>query len=43
MTRNYRLFLKDILEACENIQDFVEGIDYDTFVQDKKTSSAVIR
>ena len=41
--RNYRLYLKDILNAMENIEEFVEGIDFEKFREDDKTSSAVIR
>ena len=43
MKRDYRLFLKDIVESCKYIQEFVEGIDFEQFLQDEKTSSAVIR
>jgi len=43
MKRKYKLFLKDILNACENIQEFVSGMQYSQFVHDKKTTSAVIR
>ena len=41
--RNYKLYLKDILSAMENIEEFVEGIDFEKFREDDKTSSAVIR
>ena len=41
--RNYRLYLKDILNAMENIEKFVEGMDFEKFRKDDKTSSAVIR
>lgn len=41
--RDYRLYLKDIVEAMEAIENFVEGIELDEFKQDDKTSSAVIR
>jgi len=41
--RDYRLYLKDIVEAMEDIENFVEGIELDEFKQDDKTSSAVIR
>lgn len=40
--RNYQLYLKDIIEAIGAIQVFVEEIDFDAFVADDKTSSAVI-
>jgi len=43
MKREYKLFLKDIVKACEYIQEFVEGIDFDQFLKDEKTSSAVIQ
>ena len=41
--RNYRLYLKDIFEAMEAVQTFVEGIDFDALVADDKTASAVVR
>jgi len=41
--RNYRLYLEDILRAIESIEHFVEGMSFEQFVQDDKTSSAVLR
>ena len=41
--RNYRLYLKDIFEAMGAVQTFVEGMDFDLFVEDDKTTSAVVR
>lgn len=41
--RDSKLYLKDILEAMEAIERFVEGIDFEEFKADDKTSSAVIR
>lgn len=41
--RNYRLYLRDIVEAMEVIEKFVEGMELDEFKQDDRTSSAVIR
>jgi len=41
--RDYRLYLKDILAAIESIEDFVAGMDLDTFQIDDKTASAVMR
>jgi len=41
--RNYRIYLKDILEAMEGIEAFVEGMNLEEFEADDKTSSAVIR
>ena len=41
--RDTGLYLKDILEAIEAIERFVEGLDLEMFKRDDKTSSAVIR
>ena len=36
-------YLRDALAAMHKAQEFVEGIDYTAFVQDDKTSFAVVR
>lgn len=41
--RDYTIYLKDILEAMEAIEKFVEGMELEGFKDDDKTSSAVIR
>ena len=41
--RNHRLYLKDIFEAIDAAQGFVEGMNFDAFVTDDKTASAVVR
>ena len=41
--RNINLYVKDILEAIKAIEKFVEGMDFGSFKEDDKTSSAVIR
>lgn len=41
--RNHRLYLKDIFEAMDAVQAFVEGMNFDAFVADDKTTSAVVR
>ncbi len=41
--RHYKLYLKDILSAIHSIEEFVDGLDFETFYTDDKTSSAVIR
>lgn len=41
--RDCKLYLKDILEAMEAIEKFMEGVDFDKFQIDDKTSSAVVR
>ena len=40
---DFSLYLKDILDALEAITQFVEGMEFDDFKQDDKTSSAVMR
>ena len=41
--RDYILYIKDILEALEAIENFIQGMDFTTFRSDDKTSSAVVR
>ncbi len=41
--RNYKIYLKDILEAMESIEGFVEGMSFEEFREDDKTASAVMR
>lgn len=41
--RPLKLFFDDIIEAINEIEDFVAGMDFDEFVKDKKTYNAVIR
>jgi uncharacterized protein with HEPN domain len=41
--RDYRLYLRDIVESVEAIERFVEGMGFDQFREDDRTSSAVIR
>jgi uncharacterized protein with HEPN domain len=43
MKKDYKLYLKDIAEAMESIEQFVKGISFDDFAKDDKTASAVIR
>lgn len=37
-----RVYLEQILESIEKIRRFVNGMDYDGFLKDQKTQSAVI-
>ena len=37
------LYLKDIKRAINSIEEFIEGFDFNQFIVDDKTSSAVIR
>ncbi len=41
--RDYRLYLKDILDAMESIEKFVEDMSFEKFKEDDKTTSAVVR
>jgi len=41
--RDYKLYLRDILKAMESIEKFVEGMNFEEFQKDDKTSSAVVR
>jgi len=41
--RDSSLYLKDILATIEAIEAFVEDMDFESFRDDDKTSSAVIR
>ncbi len=43
MNRTPLDYLKDAWEAMQKAQEFVEGVDYAAFVQDDKTSFAVVR
>ncbi len=43
MRRDYKLFLRDIIDAMKAIENFVEGMNFNDFIKDDKTSSAVIR
>lgn len=43
MKRNIKLYIKDILNAIESIEKFVEGMTFEEFCEDDKTSSAVVR
>ncbi|MBX3265590.1 MAG: DUF86 domain-containing protein [Acidobacteria bacterium] len=43
MSRDYSLYLYDILEACQSVQEYTYGQTFAEFVTDKKTQDAVIR
>jgi len=43
MKRDIRLYVNDILDAILAIERFVEGMSFEEFMRDDKTSSAVIR
>ncbi|SFM93722.1 HepT-like ribonuclease domain-containing protein [Methanolobus profundi] len=41
--REYRLFLTDIVEAIDEIEDFTSGMDFSDFLNDRKTQKAVVK
>jgi len=43
MKRDYKLFVKDILNAIEKIEEFVADMSFEEFKNDDKTVSAVVR
>jgi len=43
MKRDYKLFIKDILDCIQKIEEFAGDIKFDEFVKDDKTNSAVVR
>jgi len=43
MSRDPRLYLDDIRQACEKIVRYSQGLDLDRFVEDEKTFDAVVR
>ncbi|MDI6791679.1 MAG: DUF86 domain-containing protein [bacterium] len=42
MTREYKFFIQDILKALVDIDKFVAGMDFNDFLSDEKTKSAVV-
>ena len=42
MNREYHLFLKDIVESILSIEKFMEGLSFQEFAKDDKTSAAVV-
>jgi len=43
MSRDPRLYLDDICEACEKTMRYSQGLDLNQLVQDEKTFDAVVR
>ena len=43
MSRDFRLYLDDILEAIHQIRTYMADLDEDAFARDRKTQDAVIR
>lgn len=43
MSRDYRLYLDDIIEAIRRIKAFTDRMDFNAFKEDIKTQDAVVR
>ena len=43
MSRDWRLYLDDIREACERVVRYARGLDKNAFLADEKTYDAVLR
>ncbi len=43
MIREYKDYLVDIIDAIDKAEDFIKGMDFETFEKDSKTTFAVIR
>jgi len=43
MSRDYKLYLEDTIEAIEKVKLYTEGLSKEAFVQDPKTFDAVVR
>lgn len=42
MRRNFKLFIQDILDSINEIEEFIGDMDFNEFHNDKKTRSAVV-
>ena len=38
-----KLLISDIINAIDEINEFIQGLDFDNFMQDAKTKAAVVR
>ncbi len=43
MSRDYKQFITDIIIEINNIERFIEGLDYEDLISDTKTKYAIIR
>ena len=43
MTRDFTDYITDIIDSVAEITEFIEGLDYEMFSEDRKTTNAVIR
>jgi uncharacterized protein with HEPN domain len=43
MSRDYSVFLEDIIEAIDRIREYTAGYSFEDFIKDRKTRDAVVR
>lgn len=43
MSRDYRLYLDDIQDACEKVMRYTRNLNAEQFIDDEKTYDAVVR
>ena len=43
MSRDWRLYIQDVVESCNKVMQFTEGMSQKEFEQDEKTYDAVVR
>ena len=43
MPREYRLYLQDIVDSIDDIEEYIQGIDFEEFVRNHMIQDAVIR
>lgn len=43
MSRDWRLYWDDIIEACSRVERYTEGMDRAAFEKDQRTLDAVVR
>jgi uncharacterized protein with HEPN domain len=41
--RNWKLFIADVLESIEKIENYTSKISFEEFIEDEKNKDAVIR
>ena len=41
--RDFQVYVEDIIDAIDSIEEYTEGLTYERFVIDKKTVDAVVR
>jgi uncharacterized protein with HEPN domain len=41
--RDYSDFVQDILDTINDVENFIDGMDFEHFIKDKKTVYSVVR